>query len=373
MDVAAQTLEDLQVLTLGPLSGETEFIMKIFFRSVLVLLVMGCASKVLEYDHPEKFESNKDYESKFKVKELPVEPVQVESGTSSLVVKPTPAPTQRAELKPEPKRRREVKPVLKAAAKPPKVKGREPEMEDTEGFNGRRPEVDPYRVGEKVSLALSYFNVTAGTMDLEVLPFVQVNGAKSYSFSITVQSSSLFSRFYSVDDRATTYVNYNTLIPYNFEIKIKESKQLGTVTSYFDWPKQKALYWEKKVTKEKGEVERKQEWEVEPFSQNVISAVYYLRSFQLRPGKKLGFRVADDGKNLVFNAEVLRREKLDTEVGELDTVVVKPTITVDGLFKPVGDILLWLSDDDRKFVVRIESKIRIGTIVGKLKALHPGP
>lgn len=347
--------------------------MKLFFRTALVIFVIGCASKVLDYDHPEKFESNKDYESQFKVKELPVEPGPVEAATSSLVVKPEATPKPRAELKPEPKKKvREAKPPPKVAAKPLKPLRREPEMEDSEGFIGRRPEVDPYRVGEKVSLSLTYFNVTAGTMDLEVLPFVQVNGEKSYSFRISVESSSLFSRFYSVDDRATTYVNYNTLVPYNFEIKIKESKQLGTVTSYFDWPKRKALYWEKKVTKEKGEVERKQEWEVELFSQNVISAVYYLRSFQLRPGKKLGFRVADDGKNLVFHAEVLRREKIDTEVGELDTLVVKPTITVDGLFKPVGDILLWLTDDDRKFVVRIESKIKIGTIIGKLKGLEPG-
>ncbi len=117
---------------------------------------------------------------------------------------------------------------------------------------------------------------------------------------------------------------------------------------------------------------KKIDWEIKPFSQNVISAIFYLRTFQLVPGKKLAFHVADEGKNIIFNGTVLRKEELDTDVGKLKTVVVKPEFEVDGVFKPVGDILVWLTDDERKLVVRIESKIKIGTIVGKVKSIEPG-
>jgi Protein of unknown function (DUF3108) len=100
--------------------------------------------------------------------------------------------------------------------------------------------------------------------------------------------------------------------------------------------------------------------------------VYYLRAFVLTPGKKLEFRVADAGKNYVFKGEVLRREKINTEVGSLNTVVVRPTFQVDDKFKQTGETLIWLTDDDRKYIVRIESKVKIGTIVGKLKSIDPG-
>ncbi len=86
----------------------------------------------------------------------------------------------------------------------------------------------------------------------------------------------------------------------------------------------------------------------------------------------MAFRVADEGKNIVFTGEVLRREELSTKIGKLKTLVIKPTIEVDGAFKPVGDILIWLTDDDRKHVVRIESKIKIGTLVAKLKSIDKG-
>ena len=93
--------------------------------------------------------------------------------------------------------------------------------------------------------------------------------------------------------------------------------------------------------------------------------------FTLTPGKKLSFIVAHESENLTVTAEVLRKEHLSIEAGEFDTVVVKPKIELNGVFKPVGDILIWLTDDDRKLIVRIESKIKIGTIVGVAKKIEP--
>jgi len=300
-----------------------------------------------------------------------VEPAVSEGSTAPQAVVGTEVkrPTIKAkEVKKKP--RDKVTPVKKD--KPSVPERRQPEMEDREGFEGRRPKVNPYRIGEKVTLGLSYFNMTAGYLDMEVLPDVEVNGARSHRFRVSIKSNSLFSKFYAVDDVATTYVNQEDLLPFNFEISVRESKQIADIRSFFDWPNLKGNYWEKRVSKDKGERSKSIEWEIKPYSQNVISAVFYLRNFTLTPGKKLAFPVADEGRNIVFKGEVLRREKLETEAGTFDTVVVKPQFEVDGVFKPTGDILLWLTNDDRKFIVRIESKIKIGTIVGKLKALAPG-
>jgi hypothetical protein len=53
-------------------------------------------------------------------------------------------------------------------------------------------------------------------------------------------------------------------------------------------------------------------------------------------------------------------------------VVVKPEFEVDGVFKPVGDIFFWLTDDDRKLIVRIESEIKIGTLVMEATQVERG-
>jgi len=209
-------------------------------------------------------------------------------------------------------------------------------------------------------------------MEIGVKNMVEVNGEKAYNLEVHAQSNSFFSHVYGVDDTAVTYLTYDNLIPVNLQITIKESKQLAEARTFFDWKSLKASYWQKRITKDHGEESKKLDWNIQAYSQNVISAVYYLRTFQYAVGKKLAFRVADEGKNIVFSGEVLRKEKLSTDIGELDTIVVKPHITVDGAFTPVGDVLVWLTDDDRKFLVRLETKIKIGTIVAKLKSIDKG-
>ncbi len=265
-------------------------------------------------------------------------------------------------------------PELKKAAVKTEAsaKKRQPELEDSEGFVGRRPVQDPFHVGEKVVLDLSYFSVSAGTLTIETLPFKLVNGRKSYHFRLHAKSNDMFSFFYTVNDMAETFVDFEELIPYNYVIKMNQSKQVGENKALFDWNTNTGYTWERSVLKGKGKKEKDFQWELEPYTQNVLSAIFYLRTFTLIPGKSFKFRVGHRGKNMIMTAKVVRREKLKTGAGTFDSVLVIPTIELDGVFKPVGDIQLWLTDDEHKQLIRLESKIKIGTIVGSATELVRG-
>ncbi len=332
-----------------------------------VALTLGCAGRVLEFERADEILKNDEYEKQVKVKSTPPkEPV----APAPVVVTPR---LENSQVKGTGVKAKSAKATKAIESKKPKVPlRRQPEVEDTVGFEGRRPIRDPFRVGEKVTLNVTYFNVVAGTLEIMVKPMVEVNGINAYQFEVTAKSNSLFNRIYAVDDKAITFMSYDEMVPLSLSITLKESKQLAEARTFIDWKTNKATYWRKKVTKEKGEENKKLEWNVLPFSQNVVSALFYLRTFSWDVGRDLAFRVADEGKNIVFRGEVIRKEKLKTEIGVLDTLVLKPHLTVDGVFKPVGDILFWMTDDDRKFIVRIESKIKIGTMVAKLKSLEKG-
>ena len=256
--------------------------------------------------------------------------------------------------------------------KSPKRMRRQPILEGDFPYVSRRPPLDPFRPGERVIHKVSYFGVEAGHMYLDVQPFVEVNGKKSYSFSLSLVSSRVFSMFYSVDDKVTTYVDYESLVPSTYHLKVKESGQIKDSRAFFDHQKLFARFWMKKWTKKKGHEKLKKEWEILPYSQNVFSAVFYMRTMPFQVGKTYSFRVANDGKNIIFKAKVVGTEKLNTEAGEFDTLVLKPTIEVDGIFKPVGEIKLWLSNDDRKYLIRLESDIKIGTLVFEATKIIPG-
>lgn len=332
----------------------------------------GCASKVLKHKDEQSILVNKEFEDKIQVKELPPPEAKPASGTYVLLpedMRGAPVPVK----KEEPKKTKKGKKTKEVAQPTPMPSPRkEPDIEDAEGFVGRRPMNDPFRVGEKVVLELSYFGVTAGDMTLEVRPFVEVNGRKSYRFVATATSTSVFAMFYAVNDMAEAFVDYETLVPTSYSLHVKESKQLREVRSVFDWEKNRAFLWDKKVTKDYGVEEKKEEWDIQTFSQNVFSGPFYMRTFKMEPGKKLAFRMAHESKNYVVTGEILRREKISTPIGDLNTVVIRPKIEIGGVFQPMGEILFWLTDDDRKFFVKIESKIKIGKIVGIVKAIEKG-
>lgn len=357
--------------------------LRYFFFAVL-FGVSGCATKPLEVPpNAKEVLSQKEYEEVVQVQEIE------KSGTYVRLPGPAPktatpeavAATAKKDAKKKPETKLDKKaeksaktPKAKATPKPtPPIPGKkEPDIEDAAGFIGRRPVKDPFRVGEKIVLEASYFGVAAGDIAMSVEPSVHVNGRKAYHFKGTAESTSVFAMFYAVEDWFETFVDYETMTPFNYRLSVKESKQLRETRSYFDWDQLKAFYWDKRITKEKGVEEQKMEWNILSYSQNIFSAAFYMRTFQLEPGKKLQFRVAHEGKNILVTGTVIRRENLETRMGTMKTVVMKPEIQIDGVFKPMGEILFWVTDDDRKFIIRIESKIKIGKIIAELKKLDKG-
>ena len=335
----------------------------------------------MKHKDADAIRENREFEEKISIRELNPDAAKPEPAPPTEVKGPEPLkplilPHHSTSKEPpavakKKKGKEVVEPAVPVAPVAPRRK--QPDMEDDEGFVGRRPAVDPFRVGEKQVFDVSYFGISAGDLTLEVRPFVEVNGRKSYHFACTAKTTSIFAKFYAVDDWAESYVDFENVIPYSYSVHVKESKQLRETRNLFDWENLKATWWEKKVTPDWGVEEKKQEWKFEPWSQDIFSGPFYLRNFTLKVGKKLAYRVSHEGKNFLVTGEVVRRERLKTAVGEFDTYVIKPKIQLDGAFQAVGDIFFWLTADDRKFIVRIESKIKIGTLVASIKSITPGP
>ncbi|WP_246845896.1 DUF3108 domain-containing protein [Bdellovibrio sp. ZAP7] len=354
-------------------------------------LLTACSTSFLKYEKQDQLKKIDEFDKAVKIEE-PSAPVEASESTSA--AKPTegvkstrvtPAKTSKdsksakvaatpAPLFKEPKKApSKIKKGSKAAAPAPvESTRRPPEIEDDAGFNGRRPIVDPFRVGEEVVHDVSYFKMSAGELRFKTLPMATVNGRKSYKHNIAIKTISLFASVYTVEDNVDIFMDYETVTPTVFELHVKESGQLREAKMLFDNVKKMATYWEKKVTKQDGEEEKREQWELEEYAQNVYSAIYYMRMFQWEIGKEYAFRVSNDKENLVFSGKAIRKEVLDTELGPMKAIVLQPNITLKGKFKPIGENLIWLSDDEHKYILRIEAKIKIGTLVSQVVSIKPG-
>jgi hypothetical protein len=342
----------------------------VVFGVVTATLLLSCSS-IMSYDRSEHLKNIDEFDQQ----------VNIVNADHPAVTAPKPAPAPAETEKPVEAKPKKIKKkhkktkaedLIQPVVGPVVPTRKQPDLESDVGFVGRRPEKDPFRVGEMLRYDVTYLGMTAGSLILEVKPYAEVNGHKSYEYDMSAQTRSLFSSIYALEDKVINLIDFETLIPSVFTLHVKESSQLKEARALFDRTKGIATYWEKKVTKSDGEKEKKLQWEIPDYSQNVFSAIFYMRTFHWDIGTENAFRVADDGQNLIFKATALRKEKLKTDIGEFNTIVVKPEVHLRGVAKPMGDIFVWLSDDDRKYVLRMEGKIKIGTLNIEVVELKPG-
>jgi len=363
-------------------------ITSIFYLGFLFLLFVSCSSKFLKTSNEKVIQDHKEFEEKIQIEEYKesskttVAADESSNKSSSLEEKSKNKELELNEAKakqiqktkakkmPSKVKKSEKQSEVNSVALETKPLRRQPELEDDKGFNGRRPIIDPFIVGEKVKHEVTYLNMTGGYLTFENEPFQMVNGRKSYKYTINLKTAPFFSKIYAVDDTVSTLVDYESLLPTAFFVHLKESKQLKESRMLFDWEHLKAMYWEKKITEEKGTEENKKEWDILPYSQNVFSVLFYLRNFQLDVNNEYNFRVADDGHNKIFKAKVLRKEKIKTKAGEFNAVVVSPEVKLKEQLQQTGEIFLWISDDDRRYILRIECKIKIGSLTSEVISIN---
>lgn len=351
--------------------------MKNLTSLILINLLFSCSTlNYLKYSKEDEFRHNKAFEEQVVIKEIESpktqdKPLEVKAIQAVEVPKKNEETTKLIKKNKSSKVIENRKEIVKKNEK--KIQRRQPEVEDDEGFEAHRTPINnPYRIGEKIVHSVSYFSAQAATMTFEVKPFVEVNKKKAYNFTIGMKTSSLFSKFYSVDNTVESYLDYETLLPLVHKYNARESGKLVQSHSFFDNEKLKAQFWEKKYTEKNGEESRELSWDILPYSQNAFSGIFYMRVFKWRLGKEYAFRVADDEKNFLFKGTAVSKEKLSTDAGEFDAVKIKVSVVSRGALTQSGNMFVWLSDDDRKIILRLEAEIKIGKLVSEITSYTSG-
>jgi hypothetical protein len=103
-----------------------------------------------------------------------------------------------------------------------------------------------------------------------------------------------------------------------------------------------------------------------------VAFLYFVRTLPLEVGEVRRFERMFEADDNPVVLEVLRRETVRVPAGTFETVVVRPVIRADGLFSREGRAEVHLTDDDRRLVVRIESRMKAGRVDLSLEEYRPG-
>ncbi|MEY3442402.1 MAG: hypothetical protein RLZZ519_683 [Bacteroidota bacterium] len=223
----------------------------------------------------------------------------------------------------------------------------------------RKVSNNAFQAGEVVEYRIHYGAVTAGTAKLEVKSEpVTVNGRKCFHMVGVGMSSKAFSLFFKVNDRYETFVDMETLAPHKFKRKIEEGSFKHYSEVEFDQTKHKA--YERSTT-----VPGPIIYDVPAYIQDVMSAFYFARTqdySSAQPGSVYKFQNFIDKKVHDLDVVFVAREVIDVGGIKYKTVKLKPLVKEGGIFTHEGEMFLWISDDENRIPIRVESGLVIGSV-----------
>jgi hypothetical protein len=229
--------------------------------------------------------------------------------------------------------------------------------------------INPFRVGESITMRLEYLGLTAAYLKMETLPYVLVDGKKAFHFRGTLDTSTLMNILYKAHDTLDEYIDYTNFVPLKEEVHLNETKQNMEQIVIYDHKNKKAIFWKKKLDKMENVSETRREDAFVEYALDVPSMLSFLRTQNLVVGGKLVTIVYDNGKLWELTVDVLRTETINTDIGKMETLLLKPTLRLGGQVQEKGELLLWISNDARKIPLKFKAKAKIGAIEGEIHEL----
>jgi hypothetical protein len=220
----------------------------------------------------------------------------------------------------------------------------------------RKVENRAFSVGERFVFDIAYGMVKAGTATMGIPDTQRVGDRTCFHIVTTAESSPFFSAFFKVRDRVESYMDAEGVFSWRFEKHIREGRYRSDRFENYDQTRNLVYYKRDTIS-------------APPFVQDILCAFYFTRTQPLEVGKDFDIDCFGDGKVYPLKVLVHRKEKVKVPAGTFRCVVVEPVIRGEGIFNQKGKLTIWLTDDERRIPVLMESKVLVGSIDVRLREI----
>ena len=194
------------------------------------------------------------------------------------------------------------------------------------------------------------------------------------TFSADVSSKGFFPRLFNLKFREQVH---STVEPLTFTVQKttildETGKRVRTTESTFDAAKGR-MSW---TSRDPNNPDAEPRHAIAEFSgqlQDVLSAIYFIRTQPLQVGKTFDVFVGDGGKVYTIPVKVVEKKRMKTILGRVDVLRVNPELFGPGrlIDSEKGEFTIWITDDARHIPVGGRVKTDYGTFDIKLKQYSP--
>lgn len=248
--------------------------------------------------------------------------------------------------------------------------------------NGSSSGIHHFELGEELHFEAEFSRALLRKIDVADLKFRSTrtpveeapNEARQYAltFNADVSSKGFFARLFNLKfrERVESTVEPVTFTVQRTKILDEQGKRVRTTESTFDRSKGKMTWTSRDPNNPSAEPRHA----ITDFSgqlQDVLSAIYFIRTQPLKLGAEFEIFVGDGGRVYKIPVKVVEKRRMKTILGRVNVLKVNPE-----LFGPErliedekGEFSIWVTDDARRIPVGGKVKTDYGTFDISLKKI----
>ena len=220
----------------------------------------------------------------------------------------------------------------------------------------------PFRVGEVLTYSIAYAFVDAWTLRLAVEGIETLNGRSAYHLVSQAQTNATVSALYSLTDHLQSWMDVEHLYSLRYVREAVEKGKKRSKRLTFDQARHVKIFEHDGSEKA-----------IAPEAQDDVSILYYLRTLPFEQGKTFTLNNLADPEDNPMRVAVLGTEKVRVSAGTFDCWVLRLDLHTDsGIFSQGAEIRTWMTRDPRHVLVKLQSKLPVGSFTVQLTSLQAG-
>jgi len=219
----------------------------------------------------------------------------------------------------------------------------------------------PLAVGERMEYEVRFGPLKVGNGHMEVVGIENVRGRDAWHTAFWVQGGTFF---YKVNDVYESWIDTATFSSLRFVQQLEEGS--SDKERRYDIYPDKDIYYEMHKNPPREHPSAHQ-----PLDDG--SFLYFIRTIPLVVGQTYDFnRYFRPDRNPV-RVRVRSTERVTVPAGTFNAIVGQPGLKTPGILVENGQALIWLSDDDRKIMLQLKSKVSFGSLNLYLQSYYAPP
>ena len=226
--------------------------------------------------------------------------------------------------------------------------------------------------GEVLKYRVHWGLVNAGEATMKVSDtYFNVNGRPCYKIDVFGNTVGLIDVAIKIRDNWGAYVDTASIIPHKAYRYIQEGGYRKNEMVNFDHENDVATVL--KLDKKTRKLKEKKNFTVPNDVVDIVGGYYFLRTIDYDNYEKGDIiNVSSFFGDEIYDLEIrfLGRETIDTKVGEINAIVMAPSLPNNDFFSGDDPVKVWISDDKNKVPLKVKAKIAVGAIEIDIKEMQ---